>query len=188
LFFTGIAGAIAPGDPDVGSSEQSSKGVNSHGVLTYGITDQMMIFGEAARGFRYGGMNEPAPVTFCATQLAALGLMESPESFGSEHLWSYTLGEKGTFVDGGLIVNIDGFYVLWDDVQSIHPLSSGYSYTEIAGKIKSRGVELESKVRAPTSNHLVGLVDVNTDGIYQPGNLQYWGRLRTIGLHAHVKF
>lgn len=39
-----------------------------------------------------------------------------------------------------------------------------------------------------TSNHLVSLNDVNTNGIYQPGNLEYWGRPRTIGLHAHVKF
>jgi iron complex outermembrane receptor protein len=294
LFFTGIAGAIAPGDPDVGSGEQSSKGVNPRGVLTYRITDQVMIFGEAARGFRYGGVNEPAPVTFCATQLAALGLKESPESFGPDHLWSYTLGEKGTFADGRLVMNVDGFYVLWDDVQTIHNLSCGYNYTENAGKIKSRGVELESKVRATssltlglsgsftdatadgpipnlsavdgdrapffprtivsasgeydvplpqgkiqistdytyrsdeftdfsplvfdytripssvllnasvgyvtdrwslalyatnlTNNHLVSLIDVNTNGIYQPGNLEYWGRPRTIGMHAHVKF
>jgi iron complex outermembrane recepter protein len=294
LFFTGIAGAIAPGEPDVGSGEQSSKGVNPRGVLTYRITDQVMIFGEAARGFRYGGVNEPAPVTFCATQLAALGLKESPESFGPDHLWSYTLGEKGTFADGRLMMNLDGFYILWDDVQTIHPLSCGYNFTENAGKIKSRGVELESKVRATsaltlglsgsftdatadgaipnlgavdgdrapffprtivtasgeydvplpqgkiqistdytyrsdeftdfspqsfyyakipssvllnasvgyvadrwsltlygtnlTDNHLVSLVDVNTNGIYQPGNLQYWGRPRTIGVHAHIKF
>ena len=162
LFFTGIAGAIAPGNPDVGSGEQSSKGVNPRGVLTYRITDQVMIFGEAARGFRYGGVNEPAPVTFCATQLAALGLKESPESFGPDHLWSYTLGEKGTFADGRLVMNVDGFYVLWDDVQTIHPLTCGYNYTENAGKIKSRGVELESKVRA-TSALTLGLSGSFTD-------------------------
>ena len=39
-----------------------------------------------------------------------------------------------------------------------------------------------------TSNHLVSLIDANTNGIYQPGNLEYWGRPRTIGVHAHVKF
>jgi hypothetical protein len=39
-----------------------------------------------------------------------------------------------------------------------------------------------------TNNHLVSIIDVNTNGPYQPGNLQYWGRPRTIGVHAHVKF
>ena len=162
LFFTGIAGAIAPGEPDVGSGVQSSKGVNPRGVLSYRITDQVMVFGEAARGFRYGGVNEPAPVTFCATQLAALGLKESPESFGSDHLWSYTLGEKGTFADGRLMMNLDGFYILWDDVQTIHPLSCCYNFTQNAGKIKSRGIELESKIRA-TSALSLGLSGSFTD-------------------------
>jgi len=294
LFFTGIAGAIMPGEPDVGSGEQKSTGVNPRGVLSYKITDQVMVYGEAARGFRYGGVNEPAPVTFCATQLAAIGLKESPEAFGPDHLWSYTLGEKGTFADGRLVMNVDGFYIDWDDVQTIHNLSCGYNFAENAGKIKSRGIEWDSKVRATsaltlglsgsftnatangpipnlgaadgdrapyfprtiitvtgeysiplpvgklvlstdytyrsneftdfspsafdyleippsvllngslgyitdrwsvslygtnlTDNHLVSLNDVNNFPPYQPGNLEYWGRPRTIGLHAHVKF
>jgi iron complex outermembrane recepter protein len=294
LFFTGAAGAISPGVPDAGSGEQKSTGVNPRGVLSYKITDQVMLYGEAARGFRYGGVNEPAPVNFCAADLAALGLKESPEAFGPDHLWSYTLGEKGTFDGGRLTLNVDGFYIDWSDVQTIHNLSCGYNYTENAGKIKSQGIELESKVRASsaltlglsgsftdavanspipnlgasvgdrapyfprtiitisgdysvplpqgklvisadytyrsneftdfsptafdyleipssvllngsigyvtdqwsitlygtnlTSNHLISLNDVNTNAPYQPGNLEYWGRPRTIGIHAHVKF
>jgi outer membrane receptor protein involved in Fe transport len=294
LFFTGIAGAIAPGNPDTGSGVQQSKGVNPRGVLSYLITDQVMLYGEAARGFRYGGVNEPAPVTFCATQLAALGLKESPEGFGPDHLWSYTLGEKGTFADGRLVMNVDGFYITWDDVQTIHNLTCGYGFTQNSGKLTSKGIELDSKVRATsaltfglsgsftdatangpipninaadgdrapffprtivtvsgeyivplpqgkiaistdytyrsnefttfgplefgyleipssvllngsigyvtdqwsvslfgtnlTNNHLVSLNDINTNGPYQPGNTEYWGRPRTIGVHAHVKF
>jgi outer membrane receptor protein involved in Fe transport len=294
LFFTGVAGAIAPGDPDTGSGQQSSKGVNPRGVLSYKITDDVMVYGEAARGFRYGGVNEPAPINFCATQLAAIGLKESPDAFGPDHLWSYTVGEKGTFADGRLKMNIDGFYIDWTDVQTIHNLTCGYNFTQNSGKIKSQGIELESQVRATsaltlglsgsftdafangaianlnaasgdrapyfprtivtvsgdysvllpqgkivisadytyrsneftdfsplefdyleipssvlldgsvgyetdrwsvtlygtnlTNNRLVSVNDVNTNGIYQPGNLEYWGRPRTIGVHAHVKF
>ena len=162
LFFTGIAGAIAPGNPDIGSGEQSSKGVNPRGVLTYRITDQVMIFGEAARGFRYGGVNEPAPVDLCGPALAAIGLSASPESFGPDHLWSYTLGEKGTFADGRLVMNVDGFYIIWDDVQTIHNLPCGYNYTENAGKVKSQGLELESKLRV-TSALTLGLAGSFTD-------------------------
>ena len=294
LYFTGVAGAIAPGDPDVGSGTQRSKGVNPRGVLSYHITDHVMFYGEAARGFRYGGVNEPAPVNFCAADLGALGLKESPEAFGPDHLWSYTLGEKGTFADGRVVMNVDGFYIDWGAVQTIHEMPCGYNFTENAGKIKSRGIEWESKVRATsaltlglsgsftdaaangailnlnavdgdrapffprtivsatgeydvplphgkieitadytyrsnaftdfsprqfdyaeipssellngsigyvadrwsvelygtnlTDNHLVSIVDVNTFGVYQPGNLQYWGRPRTLGVHVHVKF
>jgi outer membrane receptor protein involved in Fe transport len=191
-------------------------------------------------------------------------------------------------------MNVDGFYINWDDVQTIHDLSCGYNFTENAGKIKSQGIEWDSKVRATsaltlglsgsftdavangpianlsaadgdrapyfprtivtvtgeysiplpegklvvsadytyrsneftdfspsafdyleipssvllngslgyitdrwsvtlygtnlTNNHLVSLNDVNDFAPYQPSNLEYWGRPRTIGLHAHVKF
>jgi iron complex outermembrane receptor protein len=294
LYFTGVAGAIAPGEPDTGNGEQRSTGVNPRGVLTFKVNDQVIVYGEAARGFRYGGVNEPAPVIFCANDLEALGLKESPPSFGPDHLWSYTLGEKGTFAEGRWTMNVDAFYIDWDDVQTQHLLTCGYSFAQNAGKITSQGLEWDSKVRATsaltlglsgsytdatadgpivnlgatsgdrapffprnivtasadydiplpqgkieistdytyrsraftdfsptafdytvipssvvlngsigyvtdrwslsvfgtnlTNNHLVSIVDVNTNGPYQPGNLEYWGRPRTIGVHAHVKF
>jgi iron complex outermembrane recepter protein len=292
LYFTGVAGAIQPGEPDTGSGQQSSKGVNPRAVLSFKATDQVIVYGEAARGFRYGGVNEPAPVIFCGPDLAPL--TESPPSFGPDHLWSYTLGEKGTFGGGRWKLNVDGFYIDWDDVQTQRLLACGYSFAENAGKITSQGLEWESSVRATsaltlglsgsytdatangpivnlsaasgdrapffprnivtasadyeiplpqgkieistdytyrsraftdfsptafdyavipssvllngsigyvtdqwslsvfgtnlTNNHLVSIVDVNTNGPFQPGNLEYWGRPRTIGVHAHVKF
>jgi iron complex outermembrane recepter protein len=294
LYFTGVAGAIAPGEPDTGSGEQRSKGVNPRAVLTFKVNDQVIVYGEAARGFRYGGVNEPAPVVFCASDLEALGLKESPPSFGPDHLWSYTLGEKGTFGEGRWTMNVDGFYIDWDDVQTLHNLTCGYNFAQNAGKITSQGIEWESKVRATsaltlglsgsytdatadgpiinlgaasgdrapffprnivtatgtydiplpqgkieisadytyrsreftdfsptafdytvipssvllngsigyvtdrwsvslygtnlTSNHLVSVAEVNTNGPYQPGNTEFWGRPRTVGVHAHVAF
>jgi iron complex outermembrane recepter protein len=294
LFFTGAAGAIAPGEPDTGSGIQSSKGVNPRGVVSYNVTGNVMVYGEAARGFRYGGVNEPAPYAFCAEQLAALGLTKSPDSFDPDHLWSYTLGEKGTYADGRVKMNLDAFYIDWANVQTVQNLSCGYYYNVNSGKMKSQGLELESQFRATnaftvglsgsltdavangpivnldaqdgdrapffprtiltlsgdysiplpsgkiaisadytyrspqftdfspeafdylkipssvllnasigyetnrwsatvygtnlTDNHLVSLNDVSTNGIYQPGNLEYWGRPRTIGVHLHVSF
>ncbi len=294
LLFTGAAGAIAPGEPDTGSGEQKSKGVNPRGVLSFKLNDNVMVYGEAARGFRYGGVNEPAPTIFCATDLAQIGLNESPQSFGPDHLWSYTLGEKGSFADNRVKMNLDGFYIDWTNVQTVHNLSCGYNFIQNSGKIKSQGIELDSEFRATsaltlglsgsftdavtngpipnlgaadgdrapffprtivtvsgdysvpvpggkmvisadytyrsnqftdfsplafdyleipssvllnssiayetgrwsvslyatnlTNNHLVSLNDVNTNGAYQPGNLEYWGRPRTIGVHLHVGF
>ncbi len=294
LYFTGAAGAIAPGEPDTGSGEQRSRGVNPRGVLTFKVNDQVIVYGEAARGFRYGGVNEPAPAVFCASDLEAIGLKESPQSFGPDHLWSYTLGEKGTFGEGRWTMNVDGFYIDWDNVQTLHNLACGYNFAQNAGKVTSQGVEWEGKIRATsaltlglsgsytdatadgpianlgaasgerapffprnivtasgtydiplpqgkieisadytyrsreftdfspaafdytvipssvllnasigyltdqwsvsvygtnlTDNHLVSIVDVNAFGAYQPGNLEYWGRPRTLGVHAHVKF
>ena len=39
-----------------------------------------------------------------------------------------------------------------------------------------------------TNNHLVSLRNVNNAGAFQPGILEYWGRPRTLGVHAHLSF
>jgi len=292
--FTGVGGAIAPGVPNTGSGDQTASGVTPRAVLSYTVTDHVMVFGEASKGFRYGGVNSIVPPSLCAGALQAIGLTASPESFGPDHLWSFTLGEKATFADDRLQLNVDGFYINWNDVQTLHQLPCGYHFTQNAGKIRSRGVEWETKARvtkaftvgisgsftdataaeaipnlgardgdrAPffprtiatatgaydvplaqgvvkltadytyrsnestdfsplkfdyakipssvmlnaslgyvtdhwslgifgtnlTNNHLVSIVEVNTYGQYQPGNLEYWGRPRTIGVHGHVNF
>jgi iron complex outermembrane receptor protein len=162
LYFTGVAGAIAPGIPVTQNGEQKSSGANPRAVLSYKATGDVMFFLEAARGFRYGGVNEPAPTTFCAAALAAIGLTQSPVAFGPDNLWSYTLGEKGRFDDGRLMFNVDGFYIDWRDVQTIHDIPCGYYFAQNKGRVTSKGVEVETKWRA-TSALTLGLSGSFTD-------------------------
>jgi outer membrane receptor protein involved in Fe transport len=154
LDFTGIAGAIAPEVPDSGSGSQQSSGANPRAVLSYFMTDDVMFYGEAARGFRYGGVNEPVPVAFCGAG--------APESFGPDSLWSYTVGEKGKLADGRLTLDVDAFYIDWRDVQTIHNLACTYYYAENQGRIRSQGLELESKLRV-TNELTLGLSGSFTD-------------------------
>ncbi len=155
LYFTGIAGAIEPGVPDTGSGSQQSSGANPRAVLSYSPSDDLMVYGEAARGFRYGGVNEPVPVAFCGEG--------APESFGPDSLWSYTLGEKGKFADGRLTLDVDAFYIDWRNVQTIHNLACTYYYAENQGRIRSQGLELEAKMRV-TNELTLGLSGSFTDG------------------------
>jgi iron complex outermembrane receptor protein len=148
LFFNGIEGALAPGEPLVTSNVTESKGANPRAVLNYKVTDSIMVYAQAARGFRYGGVNLPVPLQFCAGSLAQAGLKNAPPTFGPDHLWDYEIGEKGTFVDNKLLVNATGFYILWDSVQTTFPLSCGYPFIVDAGKVTSKGLELETKARA----------------------------------------
>jgi outer membrane receptor protein involved in Fe transport len=104
-----------------------------------------MFFGEAAKRFRYGGVNEPAPLRFCGAALAAIGVKAVPESFGPDSVWSYSLGEKGKFSNGRLLANATVFYIDWRDVQTGYGLSCGYGYVENKGNARSQGVELETK-------------------------------------------
>jgi outer membrane receptor protein involved in Fe transport len=151
LFFTGIAGALGPGEPLVTNGTTASSGGNPRAVVSYKATDNVMFFAQAARGFRYGGVNLPVPLSFCAADLAAAHLTNAPATFGPDHLWDYDLGEKGTFWNGRIVANVTAFYIDWSDVQTSFPLACGYPFVENQGKVKSRGLELENRARVTES-------------------------------------
>jgi iron complex outermembrane recepter protein len=162
LFFTGIGGALAPGEPLTESADQKSTGVNPRAAFSYQLADPVMLYAEAARGFRYGGVNEPVPPVYCSGQLAAIGLTAAPVTFGPDHVWSYTLGEKGTYLDNRLLFNADFFYVNWGDAQTTHNLTCGYYFDQNAGKVVSKGIEWESNLRV-THGLTVGVSGSFTD-------------------------
>ena len=50
-----------------GGAHQSNATLSSHGFnprfnISYHVNDDLMIYGEAAKGFRYGGANQPVPL------------------------------------------------------------------------------------------------------------------------------
>jgi len=151
LFFTGVAGALGPGEPLVSNGTTTSSGGNPRVVVDYKPTDNLMFFAQAARGFRYGGVNLPVPLSFCAADLAAAHLTNAPPTFGPDHLWDYDIGEKGTFWNGRIVANVTAFYINWGDVQTTFPLACGYPFVENQGKVKSRGFELENRAKVTDS-------------------------------------
>ena len=109
LFYSGVAGSLAPGVPLTQAGTEKAHGFNPRGVIAFRAQDNVMFYAEAARGFRYGGVNQPVPASFCGAALAAAGLSSAPLTFGPDSLWSYTLGEKGQFFDRRLTFNLAAF-------------------------------------------------------------------------------
>lgn len=137
----GIAGTAAPGVPNAGSGTAKADGFNPRAVVSYRVTDDVMIYGEAAKGFRYGGVSPAVPQLACGVSSPAV-------AFGPDSLWSYTIGEKAQLFDRRLTFNLAGFYVNWSDVQTTQLLECGYGIIQNAGKIKSKGLELETRFEA----------------------------------------
>jgi iron complex outermembrane recepter protein len=148
---TGPAGELVKGVPNIGTGTEPASGVNPRAVLSYKFTPDLMAYLEGARGFRYGGVNNPIPLSLCQAALSQIGLTQGPAAFGPDHLWSYTLGEKGTFDNERLRLNVDGFLIDWNDVQTIHNLSCGFYFTQNKGKVLSRGAEFDSAWRATSA-------------------------------------
>lgn len=84
--------------------------------LDYEITDNIMIYGLASRGFKSGGYNIRANTT---------AVPRSGEPFDDEQVDSYEIGSKMAFFDQTLFLNLAAFHNVYKDIQ----LSVFTSYT-----------------------------------------------------------
>lgn len=127
--------------------------------IVYALSDYTNIYARAARGTKPGGFNlqlfgNPNP------QLAAF------QTYGTESLWNYEVGLKGSAFDNRLSYSLSAFYADWEDLQ----ISSGFfqgsitnftALTANAGKAKSYGVELDFTARLSDAFKLQGGLGYN---------------------------
>jgi iron complex outermembrane receptor protein len=76
--------------------------------LDYEITDDIMIYGLASRGFKSGGYNIRANTT---------AVPRSGEPFDDEQVDSYEIGSKMAFFDQTLFLNLAAFHNVYKDIQ-----------------------------------------------------------------------
>ena len=166
LFEGGVYGVIDH-VPLTQHSSLSSNGFNPRFNASYHVNDDIMVYGEVAKGFRYGGANQPVPLGTtgvagqCTQNLASYGYTSAPPTFGPDHLWSYSIGEKARLAGGRVIFNANAYYIDWQDVQTRLLLNCSYFFTDNKGKITSKGVELESTVRVTPEITLSGNLSYN---------------------------
>ncbi len=143
--------STAAGGPDnitVGSAASAS-GLNPKFNLAYTVTDDLLVYGTAAKGFRPGAGNQPVPLTGppqCLTgpgNLNSLGLNDVPRKFDPDTVWSYELGEKARVADRRIVINGDVYYEKWSKVQQQVSLSCGFFFTANASDATVYGSELE---------------------------------------------
>jgi outer membrane receptor protein involved in Fe transport len=126
-----------------------NKGFNPKVNLSYTPTDDVLVYGTAAKGFRPGGPNTPVPLTGpaqCLTgpgNLQSLGLSSAPNQFNPDNVWSYEIGEKARALDNALQINSAIYYERWTDVQQLVDPSCGFSFTSNAGTASVYGLETE---------------------------------------------
>ena len=105
-------------------------------ALNYIPNDDMLFFASATRGFKSGGWN--------ARGTASNTLLP----FDPERVWSYELGGKTEFFDSKLRINLTGFWLETQDLQTpsafIDPVTGAATFiTQNFADYQNRGVELE---------------------------------------------
>ncbi len=109
----------------------------------YKLTEDAMVYARVASGFRPGGPNF----------VLAPGL--GNPTFAPDRLWNYELGEKTTFLDHKLSVDLDVYDIEWKDIQ-VTVNNGGVNQLENAGNARVDGVELAVNYRVLAALSLGG--------------------------------
>ena len=119
---SGWGSALGAATPScTGLIKLSSDTFNPKINLSYELSHDVMVYGNAASGFRPGGGNPVYP-TFGGTWGTAFAKMDFtgdkwPNTYEPDSVWSYETGEKARFLDGRLTVNSSVYYERWQHIQ-----------------------------------------------------------------------
>ena len=141
----------------IADQTKEDDGFNFKGALEYQATDDLLIYGLVAEGFRIGGANGPLP--------AALGCpnVDVSDGFESDALISYEVGVKADIRNSR--INASVFYIDFDNIQQRIQFSCGFQYIENLGSARSQGIELEFLTQ-PVENLTLGLNIGYTDAAF----------------------
>ncbi len=108
--FATIANCAGLGRPVAAGFDKSInfKNTSPKISLDYQVTDDIMVYGLASRGFKSGGYNIRAQAT---------AVPRSAEPFQDEQVDSYEIGSKMGFFDQSLFLNAAYFHNKYDDIQ-----------------------------------------------------------------------
>jgi iron complex outermembrane receptor protein len=143
-------GLFASGDPVAAFTiydDQSASGVTPMASLAFTPTGDLTVYGSVAKGFRPGGGNQYVPISGPASCEGQTGPNGAPNTYGSDSVWSYELGEKARLFDGRVTVNSAVYYEKWSNIQIQVPLACGFFYTANAESAGIYGTELEVKAK-----------------------------------------
>ncbi len=118
--------------------------------IGYQLSDDFLIYGQGAEGFRSGGAN----------RLLSPAI---PPKFKSDSLVNYEFGVKTTLRDGRVVFNSAYSHIIWDDIQSAaDDPNAPVSFTGNAGEATIDSLEIE-----------VTAVSSRIDGLSYSGNVSY---------------
>ena len=137
------------------NNSTSSSGTSPRVIVSYKLTDDVMLSAQAARGFRLGGINDPINLPLCkGTDAEVFG---HQLFWGDEKTWNYELGMKSQWMDHRVTFNVSVFDSEIRDLQA--NTTAGSCSSRIVFNVptaRSRGVEAELFAR-PDANWDFGL-------------------------------
>ncbi|WP_436792299.1 TonB-dependent receptor [Aliiglaciecola lipolytica] len=128
--------------------ESTTDGVNPKLNVSYRLNDEVLVYAQAAKGFRYGGINGAIPESVCSEELAQVE-REGGDTrfFKPDEIWNYEAGIKGVSSDGMFSYNATVFHIDWSDMQTSRSFECGFGFRENVGEATSQGIEFELSMK-----------------------------------------
>ena len=105
--------------------------------LAFKASDDVLIYGNIAKGFRSGSFQTPAQA---ASASAALGVTV-PTDIQPDSVWSYEIGSKGRIADGLITFDVALYHIDWSNIQ-LQTTITGVATLSNGGNARSRGIDL----------------------------------------------
>lgn len=133
---TEVGYSTYPGSPDVTNSNVKEQDFNPKLSLAYTASADLMFYGLASEGFRFGTPN-----------VQGLSQYTVPAGSSSDSLRNYELGMRSRWDEGRLLFDATLFYIDWRDIQLRLQTPDFFNYSTNGGKARSPGVELSAHWR-----------------------------------------
>jgi len=118
--------------------------------VTYEFTPSDLVYFNAAKGFRAGGVNSPVSQAICQVGLDQFGITANdvPSAFKPDSVWSYEAGGKFRLFDNKMQLNGAVYRIDWTGIQStISVPGCGQTFVQNGGKARSQGVDFQAQYR-----------------------------------------
>jgi outer membrane receptor protein involved in Fe transport len=128
--------------------KESISDINPKLNVAYHLEGDNLLYAQAAKGFRYGGINGAIPQSVCATELEEVE-REGGDTrfFDPDEIWNYEVGVKGSSSNGMFSYNATYFQIDWSDMQTSRSFECGFGFRENVGEATSKGLEFEVAYR-----------------------------------------
>ncbi len=160
VLFTKLAGVSIP--PFSGSQRES--GFNPRFAVSWEAADEVTLYGNVAKGFRPGGVNDTAGAC------RAFGV-DVPDSLLSDSLWNFEGGAKVNLAGGRFTTDLSAYHIKWKDRQTqTVDCGLGFGARDNVGEAISEGFELQMAVTPIEGVTLDGAVGYTNARITEVGN------------------
>jgi outer membrane receptor protein involved in Fe transport len=124
-------GVLYPGSFSLPHGHQTQDGFAPKLSVAWRRDDDLMVYGLASKGYRFGNPNTNAP----------LEGFNTPAGWKTDSLWNYEVGVRASAFDRRLQLDLTAFVIDWSDLQVRLYRPDNFTYGTNAGKARNVGQE-----------------------------------------------